>query len=76
MLWINATEKVSLSIGLEIGKDITQEKADELIALIEEDDEFSNDTKEYGILSNYLTLDYVTDSDGYEGVDIYIREEK
>lgn len=73
-LWITAKETVSKSIGLEIGKDISEEDADKLIKMAEENDEFDTSTEEYDELNGHLG-DNVYDSEGFTSVDICTKLE-
>lgn len=71
ILWIEVSETVKRNIGLEIGEDISEEDAQELLDL--HGDEFDMDSEEYPILDGYLGTE-ISDSDGFFDVNIYITE--
>ena len=69
-LYISVEENLTREIGLEIGVDITQERADELLAMAEEDEEFEFGTNEYDDLDAYVGRE-VTSTDGFTRVQVY-----
>ena len=72
-LWIDVKETVSKSIGLEIGKEISQEQADYLLSLTEKKDEFDTDTEEYSLLDGFVG-NHIYDSEGFSDTTIYVKE--
>ena len=76
-LWIEVKETLTRNIGIEINDtDFTQEQADNLIRIGEDGDEFDCQSEEYNILQGYLGHDNVSDSGGFEEVQIYIKSGK
>ena len=74
-LWINAKETVYKSIGLEIGEDISQEDADKLIKMCENEDEFKENTSEYDEIKARLGRYSEYDTDGLFDVEIGIVQD-
>ncbi len=73
ILWIKVTEKVSRNIGLVIDEDFSQAQADKLLQLIDETDRFGPETEEYSFLQSFLGDD-ISDTEGFEDVEIYIED--
>lgn len=73
-LWIKVTETVKYSIGLEISsRGISKAKAEELLQLAKNKDEYTIHEEGYSIIQDYLSPNCIYDSDGYENVEIYIE---
>lgn len=72
-LWIAVEEIVCRNIGLEIGVDITEEKARQLLAIGEKDNEYDTDTEEYMELDGYLGQE-ISDTGGFTEVQIFERD--
>lgn len=75
-LKIETKETITREIDLEIGVDITEEKANELIKMVNESKKpsFPIDSKEYSELECLLPSDWSWSS-GFEDVEIHIEDE-
>ena len=74
MLWIDVKETISKNIGLEIGEDISEEDAQYLMDLGDRRDTFDSHDDDYFKLNDLLGSE-VCDSEGFNDVEIYIKEE-
>jgi hypothetical protein len=72
-IWIEARQEVKYAIGLEIGKDISQEEADKLLEM--DGGDFREGQDEWYKLQEYLTDDTVCDWYDLEDVEVYIEED-
>lgn len=77
IIWILVKETVSRNVGLTIGEDITQEKANELLNITKTTDDgwLEPNSDGYATLDQYLG-DGIEDTDGFTDIQIYLEDDK
>ena len=74
IIWIEVKETVTRNIGLEIGDEMTEDKAKELIDKTKETEECDWDNPIYSKLQCLLGNDSISDTNGYHDIQVYIEE--
>lgn len=72
IIWIKAEQIVSCAIGLEIGKEISEQEAEKLLKL--DGDTYHEGDDEWYKLHEYLTPDTIYDWQDWDNVEVYTED--
>lgn len=71
-LQINASRIVRYNRLLEIGEEISQEKADEISSILSSDEYNDESTEGFQVLESYLRADQVLGAEGFTSIEVSV----
>lgn len=75
IIWIKVKETVSRNIGIEVGDEISQDEANDLINKLEFEEKIDWENPLYHKIQGLLGRDSISDIEGYHDIQVYLSDE-